>query len=37
VASLLPNGTAASMPELTHFGPLEDPEAIAASIATAFL
>lgn len=37
IAEALPFGTLASFPELAHFGPLEDPAKIAASISSAFL
>jgi pimeloyl-ACP methyl ester carboxylesterase len=33
IADRLPDGTPEVMPGLSHFGPLEDPEAVAASIA----
>ena len=36
IADALPDGTVASFPELAHFGPLEDPAMIAASVMTAF-
>lgn len=36
IAEALPHGTLASFPELAHFGPLEDPATIAASISSAF-
>lgn len=36
IAEALPAGTLASFPTLGHFGPLEDPETIAASISDAF-
>lgn len=36
IAEALPHGTLASFPELAHFGPLEDPGAIAGSILETF-
>ena len=36
ITEALPYGTVASFPELTHFGPLEDPETIASSILDSF-
>ncbi len=36
LAEVLPDGRAEPFPDLGHFGPLEDPEAIAASIESAF-
>ena len=36
IADALPRGSVASFPELGHFGPLEDPSKIAASILDAF-
>jgi pimeloyl-ACP methyl ester carboxylesterase len=37
VAEALPDGRLVTMPELTHFGPMEDPEAVAAAIAADLL
>ena len=36
IADALPMGTVASFPELAHFGPLENPSLVAASILDAF-
>ena len=36
ISESLPHGTVASFPNLGHFGPLEDPEAVAHSILDAF-
>ena len=36
IAEALPHGTIASFPNLAHFGPLEDPATIAASVLEAF-
>jgi len=36
IADALPDGTVASFPDLAHFGPLEDPATIAASVIAAF-
>ncbi len=36
IADALPRGTVASFPELAHFGPLENPSLVAASILDAF-
>lgn len=36
IAAALPNGVVESFPDLSHFGPLEDPERIAASVLAAF-
>ncbi len=36
VADALPHGTVASFPTLGHFGPLEDPRLVAASILERF-
>jgi pimeloyl-ACP methyl ester carboxylesterase len=36
VVAALPDGHLASFPELAHFGPLEDPDAVATSVLAAF-
>jgi pimeloyl-ACP methyl ester carboxylesterase len=36
VAAALPRGRVASLPQLGHFGPLEDPETVAGSVIAAF-
>jgi pimeloyl-ACP methyl ester carboxylesterase len=36
IAAALPRGRVASLPHLGHFGPLEDPPAVAASVLAAF-
>jgi pimeloyl-ACP methyl ester carboxylesterase len=37
VAEALPQGRLVTMPELTHFGPMEDPKAVAAAVAADLL
>jgi pimeloyl-ACP methyl ester carboxylesterase len=37
VAEALPDGRLVTMPELTHFGPMEDPEAVASALAADLL
>jgi pimeloyl-ACP methyl ester carboxylesterase len=37
VAAALPHGRAVTMEQLTHFGPMEDPDAVAAAIAADLL